>query len=153
MPLKEGEVNSHSYCSKKFFGNIVFPKLPYHENTLIELAKPVADLQPGLLLSLNKKESKLKIFDLVDEGGEYILKIPINEFQQLSEIEDLTMHLATIANIKVVPHCLIPFSSGKLAYIEKRENELNLEGVSVEDMCQIMNISDDARYNGSYKIV
>ena len=39
---------------------------------------------------------------------------------QLPELEDLTMHLAEIARVKVVPHSLIRFEDGELCYITKR---------------------------------
>ena len=37
----------------------------------------------------------------------------------MPEVEDLTMHLAELAKVNVVPHSLIRFADGELAYITK----------------------------------
>jgi len=86
-------------------------------------------------------------------GGGYILKPPSPHYLLLPEVEDLTMHLASIARIKVVPHSLIRLSSGNLAYITKRIDRVKKEKVHMEDMCQLTDKLTEDKYKGSYEQV
>ena len=47
--------------------------------------------------------------------GHFILKPPSERFQNLPEIEDLTMHLASLCRIVTANHALIRLRSGELA--------------------------------------
>jgi len=47
------------------------------------------------------------------------------------------MHLASLAKIKIVPHCLIRMKSGNLAYITKRMGRIKKAKPAMEDMCQL----------------
>jgi serine/threonine-protein kinase HipA len=158
--LAENEVDFHNSCSKKIFGLPTPPELPYTELQMEELALQivrsqitVTGVQPKLSLDIasgmNKNEPKR--FTIVGLWGGYILKPPTQQYPQLPEVEDLTMHLASIAKIEVVPHCLIRLKSGKLAYITKRIDRNKSGKIHMEDMCQLTEKLTEDKYHGSYE--
>ncbi len=65
------------------------------------------------------------------------MKPPTEHYPQLPGVEDLTMHLARLARISVVPHSLIRLQSGGLAYITKRIDRVKTGKLHMEDMCQL----------------
>jgi serine/threonine-protein kinase HipA len=142
------------------FGQLLEPELPYSEADLEPLAKEVIQMQTAITgvqakLSLhltgnNKKES-LKRFTIVGLWGGYILKPPAVFYQQLPEVEDLTMHLASLAKIKTAPHSLIRLASGNLAYITKRIDRVKKVKLAMEDMCQLTERLTEDKYQGSYE--
>lgn len=160
--LSEKEVDFHASCSKKIFGSATPPELPYDENQMKELAikviqskMTVTGVQPKLSLNLiggeNKKEPKR--FTIVGLWGNYILKPPTTTYPQTPEVEDLTMHLAKIAKINVVPHSLIQLKSGQLAYITKRIDRIDNHKIHMEDLCQLTERQTEHKYNASYEQV
>jgi serine/threonine-protein kinase HipA len=159
-PLAEKEVDFHSTCSKKIFGQSTPPELPYTETQMEDLALQiirsqitVTGVQPKISLNIssgqNKKEPKR--FTIVGLWGGYILKPPTKQYPQLPEVEDLTQHLANIAKIEVVPHSLIRLKSGKLAYITKRIDRSKSGKIHMEDMCQLTEKLTEDKYHGSYE--
>lgn len=159
-PLSKEEYDFHPACCKKIFGDKNPPQLPYAENQLEDLAKEVikshtavTGVQPKLSLHLsNGNESrKTKKFTIVGLWGGYILKPASPNYPQLPEVEDLTMHLANIAKIKVVPHSLIRLASGNLAYITKRIDRIKMGKLHMEDMCQLTEWLTEDKYVGSYE--
>jgi serine/threonine-protein kinase HipA len=82
--------------------------------------------------------------------GGYILKPPSPHYPHMPEVEDVTMHLAKIAKINVVPHSLIRLQSGNLAYITKRIDRVKKTKLHMEDMCQLTERLSEDKYNGSY---
>ena len=160
--LVENETDFHSSCSKKIFGVTIPPILPYSENNMKELAAQVIQtqtavtgVQPKLSLHLaSAKQPKLaKKFTIVGMRGGYILKPASPHYPELPEVEDLTMHLAKIAKIKVVPHSLIRLTSGNLAYITKRIDRKEKEKLHMEDMCQLTERLTEDKYRGSHEQV
>ena len=162
QPLSEKEVDFHASYSKKIFGSATPPELPYDESQMKDLAlrviqrqMTVTGVQPKLSLHLadgeNKKEPKR--FTIVGLWGNYILKPPTNEYPQIPEAEDLTMHLAEIAKINAVPHSLIRLKSGKLAYITKRIDRVDKQKLHMEDMCQLTERQTEHKYHASYEQV
>jgi serine/threonine-protein kinase HipA len=160
--LKTGEKDFHEACSKKIFGQTTAPSLPYDETNMEALATQiikshmtVTGVQPKLSLHLEPGENKNepKRFTIVGLWGGYILKPPAPYYPQLPEVEDVTMHLAAIANIKVVPHSLIHMQSGNLAYITKRIDRVKKVKLHMEDMCQLTERLTEEKYNGSYEQV
>src|SRR4051812_49365963 len=122
--LSGGELDFHAACSKKMFGQSLPPELPYSEDQLEKLAEEViktsttvTGVQPKLSLHLSREQEPKAAskFTIVGLWGGYILKPPTPNYQQLPEVEDLTMHLSSIAKINVVPHSLIRLKSGSLA--------------------------------------
>lgn len=162
QPLSENEADFHASCSRKFFGTVIPPELPYDESQMKDLALriiqsriTVTGVQPKLSLSLtnsgNKKEPKR--FTIVGLWGNYILKPPAAKYPQMPEVEDLTMHLAEIARIKTVPHTLIRLESGQLAYIIKRIDRQGKLKTHMEDMCQLTEKLTEHKYLASYEQV
>lgn len=157
--LEQGEPDFHIKCSKKIFGTPIVPELNFHENELdaledqiVKTYTAVTGVQPKFSLDLRKfPDHQRERFTIVGLWGGYILKPPSITYEQLPEIEDLTMHLASIANINVVPHSLIRLLSGNLAYITKRIDRKKNHKLPMEDMCQITERQSEHKYNGSYE--
>ena len=161
-PLDAQERDFHPSCSKKLFGQKIPPVLLYAEEDLEILAREIISTQTAmtgvqakLSLHLHPGEhpdapSRLTIVGL---WGGYILKPPSPHFPQLPEVEDLTMHLAALAGIRVVPHSLIRMGSGNLAYITRRIDRTLSGKLHMEDMCQLSGRLTEEKYNGSYEQV
>ncbi len=114
----------------------------------------VTGAQPKLSLHLEKKLAKKdepQRFTIVGLCGGYILKPPSRQYRFLPELEDLTMHLAEIAGMDVVPHSLIRLSSGQLSYITRRIDRISAQKVHMEDMCQLTERLTEQKYNGSHE--
>ncbi|KIO43533.1 HipA domain-containing protein [Sanguibacteroides justesenii] len=149
----------HSQCSKKIYGSKEPPILPYNKKDLVKLAKKVVrsqttltGVQPKLSLNIEKAEGVSKRFTIVGLWGCYILKPQSRYYKQLPELEDLTMHLAEIAKIRVVPHSLIRFEDGELCYITKRiDRNARGQKYAMEDMCQLTEKLTEYKYKGSYE--
>ena len=158
--LNEGEKDLHKACSKKTFGTPSVPQLPYTRENLTDLAKQVirsqttlTGVQAKLSLDINKggKNDSVR-FTIVGLWGRYILKPQSDRFLHLPELEDLTMHLAELAKIQVVPHCLIRFADGELCYITRRiDRTSNGDKLPMEDMCQLTERLTEHKYKGSYE--
>lgn len=150
----------HPACSRKIFGQPSAPELPYMEAQMEELAMQVihsqvtiTGVQPKISLHItnNPQRNRPKRFTIVGLWGGYILKPPTLRYPQLAEVEDLTMHLANIAKIAVVPHSLIRLHSGSLAYITKRIDRTGKGKIHMEDMCQLTEKLTEDKYHGSYE--
>lgn len=159
-PLAENEQDFHAACSKKIFGQPTPPALPYSEADLEPLAKELIQSQTAVTgvqakLSLhitgNNKEGTERRFTIVGLRGGYILKPPTAFYPQLPEVEDLTMKLAAVANLKTAPHTLIRLQSGNLAYVTKRVDRTKKGKLAMEDMCQLTERLTEDKYNGSYE--
>jgi serine/threonine-protein kinase HipA len=113
----------------------------------------VTGVQPKISLDIatGKKKNVPKRFTIVGLWGGYILKPPTLQYPQLPAVEDLTLHLAGIAKIEVVPHSLIRLKSGKLAYITKRIDRSKSGKIHMEDMCQLTEKLTEDKYYGSYE--
>lgn len=158
--LEEGQRDFHPACAKKFFGKAEVPILPYSRSDINDLAREavlsrtaVTGVQSKLSMDVNKggkdEPDRLTIVGL---WGRYILKPKSEDFPWLPEVEDLTMHLASIAKIKVVPHTLFRFSDGELTYLTKRIDRDNRgTKLLMEDMCQISERLTADKYKSSYE--
>lgn len=158
-PLESAELY-HPICSKYLFGIEQAPKIDFNENQIEALALQlikqkmgVTGVQRKLSLSLIKNDkksnspSRLTIIGYL--GGEYILKPPTNDYPMMTELEDLTMHLASIAGINVAPHGLLPIDDTHLAYITKRFDRKGKNKIGVEDLCQLSNKLTEHKYKSS----
>lgn len=158
--LEEGQKDFHPQCARKFFGTNEAPLLEYRHEELDELAEQVirsqtslTGVQPKLSLNLNKHEGTCRL-TIVGLWGDYIFKPQTAGYPELPENEDLTMHLASAAKIKVVPHSLIRLADGKLGYITKRIDRTKKgEKIDMEDMCQLTLHPTEYKYKGSYEQV
>lgn len=160
LELESTEIDFHAACSKKMFGQTIPPVLPYSAEQMHELGTEViksqmtvTGVQPKLSLDIasTKTKNEPKRFSIVGLWGGYILKPPTANYPQLPEVEDLTMHLASIAKMEVVPHSLIRLKSGELAYITKRIDRLKDKKLHMEDMCQLTERLTEDKYHGSYE--
>ncbi|WP_281682040.1 HipA domain-containing protein [Zunongwangia profunda] len=150
-----GESDFHEECSLKFFGTKTPPKIPYSIQEMAELAEQVVErsisvpgVQPKLSMSLfeNNQDQRLTVVGAL--GGNYIFKPPSADYPEMPANEHVTMMMAELFNISVVPHSLIRLSSGELSYITKRVDRKD-DGSKIHmiDMFQIVEAFD--KYRGS----
>ena len=160
QPLVGEQIDFHPVCSRKMFGTSIPPILPYTKEKIGKLAEEViraqvavTGVQPKLSLDmLNKSANQPQRLTIVGLWGRYILKPPTEQFPHLPELEDLTMHLASLAKVAVVPHSLIRFASGELAYITRRiDRDPQGNKKAMEDMCQLTERLTEYKYKGSYE--
>lgn len=160
QPLNDDSGDFHTACSRKIFAQPTPPDLPYTEEQMDQLALKVIQsqiaitgVQPKLSLDISTGENKNapRRFTIVGLWGGYILKPPTRQYFQIPEIEDLTMHLASIVNISVVPHSLIRLQNGSLAYITRRMDRTPKGRLQMEDMCQLTERLTEDKYHGSYE--
>ena len=118
--LTSGEVDFHKACIKKFFGVTDAPALDYSRDEMDKLAIQIIQsqttltgVQPKLSLHLNKHKNNYRL-TIVGLWGDFIFKPQTERYSCLPENEDITMLLAQIAKIKVVPHSLIRMKDGSL---------------------------------------
>lgn len=152
--LNEGEIDYHSKCAKVFFGTAIAPILPYHFSEMEILAKEAAELsitvpgvQPKLSLGWfsnefeNGNHGRLTIMDALD--GQYILKPQNLEYAQMPENEHLSMKLAQLFKIEIVPVNMIRLASGELCFITKRIDRNNDGSKNhMIDFLQILELAD-----------
>lgn len=156
--LADGEVDFHNGCARKFFGMPYAPELPYSLNDLDALAAQVikaqttlTGVQAKLSLHLDRHDGSRRL-TIVGLWGDYIFKPQTQTYKALPENEDLTMHLAEIAKIKVVPHTLIRLQDGTLGYLTKRIDRTPDGGkIPMEDMCQLTERQTEYKYKSSYE--
>ena len=156
--LEPGEVDFHKSCCRKFFGTTTAPALDYSREEMDELAAQViksqttlTGVQPKLSLNLDKHKDSQKL-TIVGLWGGYIFKPQTEQFSMLPENEDLTMHLAEIAKLKIVPHTLIRMKDGSIGYLTKRIDRTKKgEKIAMEDMCQLTERQTEHKYRSSYE--
>ena len=157
-PLEKGETDFHAKCAKKFFGTEKVPVLDYTCEELEKLAIQVikdrtslTGVQPKLSLHLNEHEGSQRL-TIVGLWGNFICKPQTVRLEQMPETEDLTMHLAELARIDVVPHTLMRMADNSLCYLTKRIDRSSTgEKVAMEDMCQLTERLTEYKYKGSYE--
>ncbi|HRN16617.1 MAG TPA: HipA domain-containing protein [Xylanibacter oryzae] len=157
-PLNKGEKDMHPGCIAKFFGTNLMPTLDYTTEHLEELAKQVIQdqtsltgVQSKLSLNLNEHEGSNRL-TIVGLWGGYICKPQTTTYEQMPEVEDLTMHLAELARIQVVPHTLMRMADDSLCYLTRRiDRTPNGEKLAMEDMCQLTERQTEHKYKSSYE--
>ena len=160
QPLNHGEVDFHPGCAKKIFGTNEVPVLDYTMDEIDTLAAEVIQeqtsltgVQPKLSLHLGEHDGS-KRFTIVGLWGGYIMKPQTESYPQLPEIEDLTMHLAEIAKIAVVPHTLMRMADNSICYLTRRIDRTSKgEKIPMEDFCQLTERQTEYKYNSSYEVV
>jgi len=162
QPVEKGEY--HTTCSKKFFGTANVPFLELDQEKLNQMAQvtvserlALTGVQPKISLSLNGEKGSKRL-TLVGLWGDYILKPQSPDFEQMPQVEDLTMHLAKLFKIDTAQHTLIRTSTGELAYITKRFDRYTSSGsvlnkIHVEDLCQLSELLTEQKYKSSYERV
>lgn len=153
-----GETDFHESCSQKFFGSKTPPLIPYSLEQMEELAQNVVErsiavpgVQPKLSMSFNANADK-RLTVVGALGGNYIFKPPSPDFEEMPANEHLTMRMAEVYGINVVPSSLIRLQSGEISYITKRIDRTS-EGSKIHmlDMFQITEAFD--KYKSSMEKV
>lgn len=157
--LDEGQLDYHPKCSKAFFGTDQPPALPYQLSDMEQLARDAALLsisvpgvQPKLSLgwikeALRKGQSgRLTIVDALE--GQYILKPQHADYPQMPENEHLSMKLAELFRMDIVPLNMIRLQSGELCFISRRI-DCNADGSKnhMIDFLQILEL--ESKYKGT----
>jgi serine/threonine-protein kinase HipA len=150
----------HPACARRFFGTPEVPTLDYTLEQLDDLARQViADqtsltgVQPKLSLHLQQHAASARL-TIVGLWGGYICKPQTPDYPQMPELEDLTMHLAELAKIQVVPHTLLRMSDGSLTYLTRRiDRTASGEKIAMEDLCQLTGHQTEHKYKCSYERV
>ena len=159
-PLEKGGRDFHPGCARKFFGTEKVPVLDYTCKDLEQLALQIikdqtslTGVQPKLSLHLNEHEGSQRL-TIVGLWGSFICKPQTMQFKSMPETEDLTMHLAEVAKIDVVPHTLMRMADGTLCYLTKRiDRDAKGEKMAMEDMCQLTGRQTEYKYKSSYERV
>lgn len=161
-PLHETNTLVHQACNKRFYGQLKTPQLHYNLENLEELATKiiqsqmaVTGVQAKVSLSLYRKEDKnlTKKLTIVGLYGDYILKPPSSFYPQLPELESVTMHMASVCGLQVVPNSLIRLQDDTMCYITKRVDRTRKGKLLMEDMCQISERLTEDKYKGSHEQV
>jgi serine/threonine-protein kinase HipA len=160
--LRSSTSDFHEACNKKFFGQLKTPVLSYGLKDLQQLATQiiqsqmaVTGVQAKVSLSLFRKEEKnlTKKLTIVGLYGDYILKPPSEHYEQLPELESVTMHMAHVCGLNVVPHSLVKLQDETLCYITKRVDRTRKTKLHMEDMCQLSERLTEDKYKGSHEQV
>jgi serine/threonine-protein kinase HipA len=113
----------------------------------VELSITVPGVQPKLSLGWNKnnlndgQDGRLTIMDALE--GLYILKPQNAQYEQMPENEHLSMKLAELFKINVVPNNMIRLASGELCYITSRiDRKKNKSKIHMIDFLQILELED-----------
>lgn len=127
--------------------------LPYTQEEQLREAADRSDkmsiqgVQPKLSAKLGTKK---EMFEVVDRGGDYILKPQNILYPELPENESLTMKLAESAGIEVPLNGMIYSSDGRFTYFIKRFDRYGRDRkVSVEDFAQLAGRGRDTKYDYS----
>ena len=157
--LDHDQQDYHPKCVVAFYGTKQAPILPYRLSEMEKLAKEAAELsitvpgvQPKLSLGLiktaleNGHKGRLTIMDALE--GNYILKPQNVDYPQMPENEHLSMKLAELFKIDIVPVNMIRLQSGELCFITKRIDR-NPDGSKnhMIDFLQILELAD--KYMGT----
>lgn len=148
----------HPACIKKFFGTTTLPVLDYTTEQLDQLAMQIIQektsltgVQPKLSLHLNEHGGSKRL-TIVGLWGDYICKPQTSQYGMMPEVEDLTMHLAEVARIDVVPHTLMRMADDTLCYLTRRiDRTPSGDKIAMEDMCQLTERQTEHKYNSSYE--
>ena len=92
-------------------------------------------------------------FEIVDRGGQYILKPQSADYPELPENEDLTMRLAAAVGIEVPIHGLVRSADESLTYFIKRFDRAGRLRIPQEDFAQLSGASRDTKYDSSMEKV
>lgn len=144
----------HAKCIKAFYGTNSAPALPYQLDEMEKLAKEAVELsitvpgvQPKLSLGWIKStledghNGRLTIMDALE--GLYILKPQNTQYEQMPENEHISMKLAELFKIEVVPSNMIRLASGELCYITKRiDRKKDNSKIHMIDFLQILELED-----------
>ncbi len=111
----------------------------------------IQGMQPKLSVKLNIKNSS---FELVEIGGRYIFKPQTENYKNLPENENLTLHLAGTVGIEVPLHGLIQSQDKSLTYFIRRfDRKGQKTKVATEDFAQLSHATRDTKYSSTMEKV
>ncbi|HAP35003.1 MAG TPA: type II toxin-antitoxin system HipA family toxin [Bacteroidetes bacterium] len=111
----------------------------------------IQGVQPKVSTKLNFKESS---FEIVDSGGEYIMKPQSADYPELPQNEDVTMRLAAMVGIETPLHGLIYSKDNSLTYFIKRFDRIGKKQKrAVEDFAQLSGNTRETKYRSSMENV
>lgn len=153
--INDNENYWHQKCIEEFFDTRQIPIFLFTDfevddlaNKNLDVGTSVTGVQPKLSLEI-KTSKKLKRKTIINESN-YIVKFGDYSGKSLPQYEQLTMVLAKIAGIDVVPNSLI-FSNDKYLYITKRIDRNGTEKYPMEDFCQLCEKQTEHKYDSSYE--
>lgn len=147
----------HKECCRSMFGRDSIPEL---KTTLEEIEtfaqsfikERVAVTGVQKKLSLYLEDRAPERFTIVGTlQGNYILKPPSPEYDQLPELEDVTMNMAKEIGLVTAAHSLIPMADGVLAFIVKRFDRVSGRKKAQEDACQLAQLTTERKYRSSHE--
>ena len=152
------EHDFHAACARKFFGTAEAPIMEYTRAEMDSLAEKIirsqttlTGVQPKLSLNLLQHDGSQRL-TIVGLWGYYIFKPQTDNYPELPENEDLTMHLAEIAKIKTAQHCLIRLADQSLGYLTKRmDRDKKGNKLAMEDFCQLTERQTEYKYRSSHE--
>lgn len=107
----------------------------------------IQGVQPKVSARLDIKKGR---FQLVDQGGTYILKPQTLDYAHLPENEDLSMKLADALGIETPLHGLLLSVDGSYTYFIKRMDRIGRKTkIPMEDFAQLSGKSRETKYNSS----
>lgn len=144
----------HPKCIKAFYGTNFAPALQYRIDEMETLAKEAVELsvavtgvQPKLSMGWLKNRldighnGRLTIMNALE--GLYILKPQNTLYPEMPENEHLSMKLAELFKIDVVPSNMIRLASGELCYITKRiDRKKDGSKIHMIDFLQILELEN-----------
>lgn len=156
LSVEDGK-DFHEKCASLFFNSPIAPVVDYSLDEMEKLAQDIVDRSisvPGVQAKLSmsvdrnrkdKSNSRLTVVGAL--GGNYIFKPPTARFPKMPENEHVTMRIAELLGMNVVPSSLIRLKSGELGYITKRIDRDEDTKIHMLDMFQITEAFD--KYKGS----
>ena len=153
----------HTACVQSFFGSKIAPSLPYKFDDMAILAKQIVErsvsvpgVQPKLSMGIindvlnDKTKGRMTILDALN--GLFILKPQNKDYPFMPENEHLSMRLAELFGISVVPSTLIRLESDELCYLTKRIDRTDEnKKIHMIDFLQILELED--KYKGTMEQV
>ncbi|MFI3289712.1 MAG: HipA domain-containing protein [Rikenellaceae bacterium] len=126
--LQPNEVGYHLKCCRRAFSRALPPILPYSSAEIISYG----DLQ----LSIDKESNELRF---VDGVGQYSIRS--NNAENFSvQLEAVTMRMADMARVAVMPHSLICSNDGELHHIirtpDQGKKKLSVEIIKMVDLLE-----------------
>ena len=111
----------------------------------------IQGIQPKLSAVLKVRSAS---FEIVDQGGRFILKPQSNLYPELPENEDLTMRLAEAAGLEIPLHGMVYSQDNRLTYFVRRFDRYGRNGKhSLEDFAQLAGRSRETKYDFSMERV
>lgn len=111
----------------------------------------IGGIQPKVSAVLKPAESR---FEIVTEGGRYILKPESQAYPEIPGNEDVTMRMAAAAGVQVPLHGLLYTKERALCYVIERFDRVGRnKKLAVEDFAQLMELDRETKYDASMEKV